>query len=131
MHLAKTWMTAAVTVPPLQGGVGIGGMSAALSRSSCPMINPEDIWSEAFASVTQVLTITATQHVFEDEVTPHSLGLDPRDVNLFNNAKGQGNQRATIEPRELCRAHEPSILFCTEIARAIIYKDKTVLFPHR
>ena len=79
----------------------------------------------------QVLTITATQHVFEDQVTPHSLSLDPRDVNLFNNAKGQGNQRATIEPRELGRTHEPIILFCTEIVRAIIYKDKAILFPHR
>lgn len=58
--------------------------------------------------------------------TPQALGLQPRDVAVFAPRKaGMQAQRATIAPR--C----DMILFRSEMARAIIYKDKAVLFHNR
>jgi len=55
--------------------------------------------------------------------TPEVLGLHPRDVHLFTSDSGTGQPRAMILPRT------NAILFRTEIARAVIYADKAVLFP--
>ena len=51
--------------------------------------------------------------------------LDPRDMSLFVQRHGFANQRATLAPRR------GAILFRTEIARAIIMKEKALIFPAR
>jgi len=56
--------------------------------------------------------------------TPEILRLHPRDVHLFTNDSSM-SRRAMVAPRG------DAILFRTEIVRAIIYQDKTILFPCR
>lgn len=56
--------------------------------------------------------------------TPEILRLHPRDVHLFANDSTM-SRRAMVAPRG------NAILFRTEIVRAIIYHDKTILFPCR
>ena len=56
--------------------------------------------------------------------TPEVLGLHPRDVHLFTADSGLG-ARAMIAPRS------GAILFRTEVAKAVVYADKVVLFPAR
>ena len=51
--------------------------------------------------------------------------LDPRDMSLFIERQGFANQRATLAPRQ------DAILVRTEIARAIIQREKALIFPAR
>jgi len=54
------------------------------------------------------------------------LNLQPRDSSIFaTNKLGVQAQRAAITPRN------GAVLFRTEIAKAIIYKDRAVLFHSR
>lgn len=54
-----------------------------------------------------------------------TMGLHPRDVNLFVNNRVFYKHRATIIPRDR------AVLVRTEIIKAIIYQDKALLFPCR
>ncbi|CAL5223414.1 g5926 [Coccomyxa viridis] len=74
----------------------------------------------------QVLVVHPDCQVEERIETAEALGLAPRDTSLFApQPLGVSGQRATIVPRE------NALLVRTEIARAIIHQDKTVLFPCR
>ena len=54
--------------------------------------------------------------------TPEVLGLHPRDVSIFTSDSGFAH-RALLAPRS------GALLYRTEIAKAVIYSDKAVLFP--
>lgn len=74
----------------------------------------------------QVVEFHPDQTIIESKRTPDSLDLQPRDISIFaTNKLGVQAQRATITPRN------GAVLFRTEIAKAIIYKDKAVLFHSR
>ena len=74
----------------------------------------------------QVLVVHPDCKVEESIETAEALGLAPRDTSLFApQPVGVSGQRATIVPRE------NAVLVRTEIARAIIHRDRTVLFPCR
>eukprot|EP00891_Asterochloris_glomerata_P008499 jgi/Astpho2/8499/fgenesh1_pg.00125_%23_12_t len=61
--------------------------------------------------------------VLEHKRTHEQLGLQPRDIGIFVQTRaGVQAQRATIAPRE------GMLLFRSEIAKAIIWKDKACLF---
>lgn len=81
--------------------------------------------SVSFASL-QVLVVHPDCSVEERVQTAEALGLAPRDTSLFApQPVGMSVQRATIVPRD------NAVLVRTEIARAIIHPDKTILFPCR
>jgi len=81
--------------------------------------------SVSFASL-QVLVVHPDCSVEERVLTAEALGLAPRDTSLFApQPVGMSVQRATIVPRD------NAVLVRTEIARAIIHPDKTILFPCR
>lgn len=74
----------------------------------------------------QVVEFHPDQTIIETTQTPEQLELQPRDVSIFaTNRLGVTAQRATITPRN------KAVLFRTEIAKAIIYKDRAVLFHSR
>ena len=74
----------------------------------------------------QVVEFHPDQTIIETTKTPEQLNLQPRDISIFaTNKLGVQAQRATITPRN------GAVLFRTEIAKAIIYKDKAVLFHSR
>ena len=71
----------------------------------------------------QVVEFHPDQTIIETTRTPEQLELQPRDISIFaTNKLGVQAQRATITPRN------KAVLFRTEIAKAIIYKDRAVLF---
>lgn len=70
----------------------------------------------------EILEFRPDGTVLETWKTPDILQLHPRDASLFTHDAGFG-QRAFITPRLT------SILFRTETCKAIIYKDKAILFP--
>lgn len=72
----------------------------------------------------EVLEFRPDASVLETWKTPEVLGLHPRDVHLFASDSGMG-QRAMIAARS------NAILFRTEVAKAVIYADRAVLFPAR
>ncbi len=75
---------------------------------------------------TQVVEFHPDQTIIETTRTPEQLNLQPRDISIFaTNKLGVQAQRATITPRN------GAVLFRTEIAKAIIYKDRAVLFHSR
>jgi hypothetical protein len=78
--------------------------------------------SGASRSFWEVLEFRPDATVLETWKTPEVLGLHPRDVHLFTSDTGLG-QRAMIAPRS------GAILFRTEVARAVVYADRAVLFP--
>ncbi len=58
------------------------------------------------------------------KATADALGLEPRDVNLFvPHPQGLSNQRASLTPRGR------SILFRTEVVRALVRATSVHLFP--
>ena len=74
----------------------------------------------------QVVEFHPDQTIIETTRTPEQLHLQPRDISIFaTNKLGVQAQRATISPRN------GAVLFRTEIAKAIIYKDRAVLFHSR
>ena len=74
----------------------------------------------------QVVEFHPDQTIIETTRTPEQLELQPRDISIFaTNRLGVTAQRATISPRN------KAVLFRTEIAKAIIYKDRAVLFHSR
>ena len=74
----------------------------------------------------QVVEFYPDSTIIETTKTPEQLNLQPRDISIFaTNKLGVQAQRATITPRN------GAVLFRTEIAKAIIYKDRAVLFHSR
>ena len=74
----------------------------------------------------QVVEFHPDSTIIETTKTPEQLNLQPRDISIFaTNKLGVQAQRATITPRN------GAVLFRTEIAKAIIYKDRAVLFHSR
>lgn len=85
-----------------------------------------DLLSDHLCTLVQVVEFHPDQTIIESKRTPEQLELQPRDISIFAaNKLGVQAQRATITPRS------GAVLFRTEIAKAIIYKDKAVLFHSR
>lgn len=74
----------------------------------------------------EVVEFHPDQTIIETTRTPEQLELQPRDISIFaTNRLGVTAQRATISPRN------KAVLFRTETAKAIIFKDRAVLFHSR
>ncbi|DBB16706.1 TPA: hypothetical protein ACH3X3_014952 [Trebouxia sp. C0006] len=78
------------------------------------------------AHMSDVVEFHPDSTIIETTKTPVQLNLQPRDSSIFaTNKLGVQAQRAAITPRN------GAVLFRTEIAKAIIYKDRAVLFHSR
>ncbi len=102
------------TSPPCSA-LGVVDLLTEASSIALPAGSSRRFW--------EVVEFRPDASVLETWKTPEVLGLHPRDVHLFTSDSGMGHPRAMILPRS------NAILFRTEIARAVIYADKCVLFP--
>lgn len=75
-------------------------------------------------SIWEVVEFRPDGTALETWKSPEILGLHPRDVHLFTTEVG-GGHRAMLSTRG------GAILFRTEVAKAVIYSDRAVLFPAR
>ncbi|KAA6417175.1 MAG: mitochondrial rna splicing [Trebouxia sp. A1-2] len=87
---------------------------------------PRSLLNKSEQQKWEVVEFHPDSTIIETTKTPEQLNLQPRDISIFaTNKLGVQAQRATITPRN------GAVLFRTEIAKAIIYKDRAVLFHSR
>ncbi|DBA77137.1 TPA: hypothetical protein ACH3X1_009713 [Trebouxia sp. C0004] len=87
---------------------------------------PRSLLNKSQQQKWEVVEFHPDSTIIETTKTPEQLNLQPRDISIFaTNKLGVQAQRATITPRN------GAVLFRTEIAKAIIYKDRAVLFHSR
>lgn len=108
---------AALHSTPLYSSLGVVELLREETSIALPAGSSRRFW--------EVVEFRPDASALETWKTPEVLGLHPRDVHLFTSDSGTGQPRAMILPRS------NAILFRTEIARAVIYADKAVLFPAR